>query len=181
MTIRPSRRNFVKTTAAISAGYWAAGGVAPRESLSAIERVQFGCIGIGGKGASDSEDANRAGDVVAVTDIDDKTIEKEIARFKTNPAKFNDFREMLEKMGDKIDAVTVSVPDHSHAVAAAAAMKLGKACFCQKPLTRTIWEARRLADIAKEKNVARRWAIKVRNAQACVKLPRASRLASWAS
>ncbi len=154
MSIKPSRRNFVKASAAIGAGYWAAGGVAPRESLSAIERVQFGCIGIGGKGGSDSEDANRAGDVVAVTDIDDKTIEKEITRFKTNPSKFNDFREMLDKMGDKIDAVTVSVPDHSHAVAAAAAMKLGKACFCQKPLTRTIWEARRLAEIAKEKNVA---------------------------
>lgn len=154
MSMKPSRRNFVKTTAAIGAGYWAAGGVSPRESLSAIERVQFGCIGVGGKGSSDSEDANRAGDVVAITDIDDKTIEKEMARFKTNPAKFNDFREMLEKMGDKIDAVTVSIPDHSHAVAAAAAMKLGKGCYCQKPLTRTIWEARRLAEIAKEKNVA---------------------------
>ncbi len=63
---------------------------------------------------------------VAITDIDDKTIEKEMKRFKTNPTKFNDFREMLEKMGDKIDAVTVSVPDHSHAVAAAAAMKLAR-------------------------------------------------------
>ncbi|MGN6547472.1 MAG: Gfo/Idh/MocA family protein [Aureliella sp.] len=154
MTKNPSRRTFVKTTAAIGAGYWAAGGVAPRESISAIERIQFGCIGVGGKGASDSEDANRAGDVVAITDIDEQTIAKEIKRFKSNPTVFYDFREMLEKMGDKIDAVTVSVPDHSHAVAAATAMKLGKACFCQKPLTRTIWEARRLGDIAKEKGVA---------------------------
>ncbi|MFO1063299.1 MAG: Gfo/Idh/MocA family oxidoreductase [Pirellulales bacterium] len=148
-----SRRTFVKTTAVVGAGYWAAGGVAPRESRSAIERIQFGCIGIGGKGRSDSEDASKAGDVVAVTDIDDETIEKEITRFP-NAAKFNDFREMLGKMGDKIDAVTVSVPDHSHAVATAMALKLGKACFTQKPLTRTIWEARRLADLAKEKNVA---------------------------
>ena len=154
MTKNPSRRTFVKASAAVGAGYWVAGGIAPRESRSAIERIQFGCIGVGGKGKSDSEDANRAGDVVAITDIDEQTIENEIKRFKTNPTVFYDYREMLEKMGDKIDAVTVSVPDHSHAVAAAAAMKMGKACFCQKPLTRTIWEARRLADIAKEKGVA---------------------------
>lgn len=154
MTRQTSRRTFVKSTAAIGAGYWAAGGIAPRESLSAIERVQFGCIGIGGKGKSDSEDANKSGDVVAVTDIDDQTIEKELQRFKTNPTVFHDFREMLDKMGDKIDAVTVSIPDHSHAVAAAKAMKMGKAAFCQKPLTRTIWEARRLGEIAKEKGVA---------------------------
>ncbi len=154
MTIKPSRRNFVKTSAAIGAGYWAAGGVAPRESISAIERVQFGCIGVGGKGRSDSEDANRAGDVVAIVDIDDETIEKESKRFKTNPTDFHDWREMLEKMGDKIDAVTVSIPDHSHAVATAMAMKKGKACYTQKPLTHSIWEARRMAEIAKEKGVA---------------------------
>jgi predicted dehydrogenase len=149
----PSRRTFVKTTAVIGAGYWAAGGVAPRESRSAIERIQFACIGISGKGRSDSEDASKAGDVVAVTDIDDETMAKETERFP-DAAKFHDFREMMAKMGDKIDAVTVSTPDHTHAVAAAAAMKAGKACFCQKPLTRTIWEARRLSDIATEAGVA---------------------------
>jgi predicted dehydrogenase len=67
---------------------------------------------------------------------------------------FSDYREMLDRMGDRIDAVTVSVPDHNHAVIAAKAMKMGKHVYCQKPLTRTIWEARRLGEIARENGVA---------------------------
>ena len=67
---------------------------------------------------------------------------------------FSDYREMLDKLGDRIDAVTVSIPDHNHAVAAAKAMKMGKHVYCQKPLTHSIWEARRLGEIAKEKGVA---------------------------
>jgi predicted dehydrogenase len=74
-------------------------------------------------------------------------------RYKTEH-NFADFREMLDRMGDRIDAVTVSIPDHNHAVAAAKAMKMGKHVYCQKPLTHTIWEARRLGEIAREKGVA---------------------------
>src|SRR5690606_29955998 len=66
---------------------------------------------------------------------------------------FTDYREMLNEMGDKVDAVTVSTPDHSHAAASAMAMNMGKHCFTQKPLTRSIWEARRLGEIAKENKV----------------------------
>src|SRR5262249_8931535 len=58
------------------------------------------------------------------------------------------------EMDKSIDAVTVSTPDHTHAVAAAMAMKLGKHCFTQKPLTHSIYEARTLGQIAKEKGVA---------------------------
>ncbi|HEU4751648.1 MAG TPA: Gfo/Idh/MocA family oxidoreductase, partial [Armatimonadota bacterium] len=68
--------------------------------------------------------------------------------------KYTDFRKLLEEMGKSIDAVTVSTPDHTHAPAAAMAMKMGKHCFCQKPLTHSIWEARRLAEIARDKKVA---------------------------
>ena len=57
-------------------------------------------------------------------------------------------------MGEQIDAVTVSMPDHNHAVMAAKAMKMGKHVHCQKPLTHSIWEARRLGEIASEKGVA---------------------------
>ena len=53
---------------------------------------------------------------------------------------------MFDKVGKDIDAVTVSTPDHTHAVATAMALKMGKACYTQKPLTRTIWEARTIAD-----------------------------------
>jgi predicted dehydrogenase len=61
---------------------------------------------------------------------------------------------MLDEMGDSIDAVTVSTPDHTHAPAAAAAMRLGKHCFTQKPLTHTIHEARTLGQLAREQKVA---------------------------
>ena len=67
---------------------------------------------------------------------------------------FTDYRKMLEVMEKSIDAVTVSIPDHQHAPAAAMAMQLGKHCFCQKPLTHSISEARRLGEIARDKKVA---------------------------
>lgn len=148
-----SRRQFVKQTAALSAAVWVGGSVRS-DDKAASSRVRYACIGVGGKGASDSADCAKFGDIVAICDIDDSTLEK--AGDKPGyekAARYNDFRQMLEEMGDKIDAVTVSTPDHCHAPAAAMAMKMGKACFTQKPLTHTVWEARRLQEIAQEMNV----------------------------
>lgn len=152
MSKQTNRRSFMKAGAAVGAGYWVAGGVSPRESRSALEEIRFGCIGVGGKGDSDSADAARAGKVVAICDVDDEALDKKA--LSTEGAKrYNDFRKMLEEMGDSIDAVTVSTPDHTHAVATAMALKMGKHAYTQKPLTRTIYEARRLGEIAREKNV----------------------------
>lgn len=61
---------------------------------------------------------------------------------------FRDYREMLAEMGDEIDAVIVATPDHTHAVASAAALRAGKPVFCEKPLTRTPGEARSLRELA---------------------------------
>ena len=61
MSRKSSRRQFMQTTAALGVGYWALGGVAPRESRAANEKIRFACVGVGGKGASDSADAGRAG------------------------------------------------------------------------------------------------------------------------
>jgi predicted dehydrogenase len=68
--------------------------------------------------------------------------------------KFVDFRKMLTEMKDSIDAVVISAPDHVHGVAASAAMNMGKHVFCQKPLTQTVFEARELSRLAKEKKLA---------------------------
>jgi predicted dehydrogenase len=147
------RRSFVKTSAAVGAGFWAAGGIAPKRTYaSRLQRIQFACIGIGGKGSSDSDDAKRTGDVVAVCDIDGTTLEKGALKFG-DARQFHDFREMFDAMGDKIDAVTVSTPDHTHAVAAMQAMRLGKHCFCQKPLTHSIEEARMMGELARQNNL----------------------------
>ncbi len=147
-----SRREFVQTTAAAGVGFWVAGS-ALAESKSANERVQFGCIGVGGKGDSDSSDAHRLGDIVAITDVDDNTLNKKAAGIK-GVKKFNDFRKMLDEMGKSIDAVTVSIPDHNHAAASLLFMRAGKHCFCQKPMTHYIYEADLVGKVAAEKKLA---------------------------
>jgi predicted dehydrogenase len=146
---KSNRRRFLQSTAAVSAGYWVAGGVSPKESRSALEEIRFACIGVGGKGSSDSKDAANNGKIVAICDVDDNTIaqRKKDEDFEDAQA-FNDYRKLFDKVGKEIDAVTVSTPDHTHAVATAMALRLGKACYTQKPLTRTIWEARKLAELA---------------------------------
>ncbi|MGB1929235.1 MAG: Gfo/Idh/MocA family protein [Mariniblastus sp.] len=152
MTKGSNRREFVKSTAALGAGAWVAGGISIKPSISALEEIRFGCIGVGGKGASDSTDAGNHGKVVAICDIDDNTLSKKKQEFK-DAATYNDFRKMFDEMGDKIDAVTVSTPDHTHAVAALQALRAKKAVYCQKPLTHSIEEARMLGDAAKESGV----------------------------
>ena len=144
-----TRRTFVKSTAALGVGFWVAGGVSAKPSLSANEEIRFACIGIGGKGSSDSESAKNHGKVVAVCDIDEKTLGDSKDKFP-GAAQYYDFRKMLEEKESEIDAVTVSTPDHTHAVAALMAMRMGKHCFCQKPLTHSIEEARMLGDVARE-------------------------------
>lgn len=153
MPRKSSRRQFIHTTAATGVGFWVAAGLRADESKSPNEKIRFACVGIEGKGASDSEDAAKNGDVVAICDIDDRKLNAAGKKFQS-AKKYNDFRKMLDEMGSSIDAVTVSTPDHCHAVIAAMAMEMGKHCFCQKPLTHSIWEARRLGEIAKAKKVA---------------------------
>src|SRR5690606_11692981 len=116
-------------------------------------RLNFACIGVGGKGSSDTDSAAGAGNVVALCDVDEKRLEQK-ARRNPKAKKFTDYRAMLEEMGDEIDAVTVSTPDDSHAPASTLAMSLGKHCFCQKPLTWSVHEARVMRELAAKKKVA---------------------------
>jgi len=153
MQFRNTRREFLKTTALAGAGLlvsetsWAAEDQAPND------RINFAAIGVGGKGESDTADAAKHGNLVAICDVDDNILAKAAQKYP-NAKRYNDFRKMLEEMDKSIDAVTVSTPDHTHAPAAAMAMRMGKHCFCQKPLTHTLYEARRLGEIARDKKVA---------------------------
>jgi predicted dehydrogenase len=151
------RREFLTQSAALAgaAGSFLGRGVpaigrTTRESAN--EKVRFACIGIGGKGDSDTNDAGAHGEIVALCDIDSKTLDKMGAKYP-NAKKYYDYRKMLEELGDKIDAVTVSTPDHTHAPASVMAMKMGKHCFCQKPLTWSIEEARLMRTLAAEKKL----------------------------
>jgi len=139
MSKRFSRRRFVKGSAAAAPLVLLP--ALTQNVLGANEKINCAAIGAGGKGDSDISKCKNAGEnVVALCDVD----QKRAGAFKKfpNAAKFDDFRKMLDKMHKQIDAVTVSTPDHCHAIAAVAAMQLGKHVYVQKPLTHTVYEAR---------------------------------------
>ncbi|MBM4075624.1 MAG: Gfo/Idh/MocA family oxidoreductase, partial [Planctomycetes bacterium] len=153
MSRRTSRRQFIQQSSAIAAGCWVgASSQGWTQDKSANSAIRFACIGVEGKGSSDRDDAGRHGDIVALCDIDEDRLEKAALRFP-KAKKYVDYRVMLDEMGSSIDAVTVSTPDHSHAPAAIRAMKMGKHCFCQKPLTYTVAEARLMREVAAEKKL----------------------------
>ncbi len=153
MSQKTSRRQFIKQATYTGIGVFIANKSLAEGYQTPNEKINFACIGVGGKGQSDTMDASRFGNLVALCDVDDNTLNKMGQRFP-NARKFNDFREMLRVMDKEIDAVTVSTPDHCHAVAAATAMHMGKHCFCQKPLTHNIYEAMALGDLAKRNKLA---------------------------
>src|SRR5262249_13242146 len=126
---------------------------ADEKSKSPNEQIRFACIGVGGKGDSDSRDAARHGEIVALCDVDDNTLGKASERYP-RAKKYNDFRKMFDDMGKSIDAVTGSTRTYNHAAIPARGRGLGKHSSTQKPLTHTIYEARRLGEIARERKVA---------------------------
>ncbi|GIV15715.1 MAG: NADH-dependent dehydrogenase [Armatimonadota bacterium] len=116
------------------------------------EKLNIAMIGAGGRGRGNL-DGVLSENIVALCDVDERLAYS--AQQACPKAKFfKDFRKMLEQMRKEIDAVVVSTPDHTHAVAAAMAIRMGKHVYCEKPLTRTIWEARMLRDLARRYKVA---------------------------
>src|SRR5438105_4655961 len=148
---RTNRRDFLKTSALAGVGFFIAGRnlALGQESNSPNERINVASIGVGGKGDSDSSQAAQFANLVAICDTDQKTLARKAEHFP-KAKKYQDFRRMLEEMGKQIDAVTVSIADHCHAVAAMMAMKMGKHVYSQKPLTHSVWEARMLQQAAND-------------------------------
>lgn len=145
------RRQFVQASAIstfsiLPSGLWA---------NSPNGKLRSAHIAVGGKGSTDTGQTARHEqvEVAAICDVDSKTLAGAKKRYPEAKA-FRDYRELFATMGDSIDIVTVSTPDHVHAAAAMMAMNLGKAVYCQKPLTHTIFEARALANKAKETGVS---------------------------
>jgi predicted dehydrogenase len=116
------------------------------------DKLHVAAIGAGGKGADDVN--GLAGEnLVALCDVDEKRAAETFKKLP-NARKFKDFRVMLREMDKQIDAVTVSTADHTHAVASMMAVKMGKHCYTQKPLTHSVHEARALAEAARKHKVA---------------------------
>jgi hypothetical protein len=145
-----SRREFIRNSSVAAAGFF----IVPRHLLgrgfvAPSDKLMIAAIGAGGKGADDIDMFNKSGKAViaVLCDVDDRQAAD--ARKKFPQAKYyKDFREMLTREGKSIEAVSVSTPDHTHAVAAMAAMQLGKHVYVQKPLTHDIYEARMLTQAA---------------------------------
>lgn len=150
-----SRRSFLRSTGLASVAAVAfpailrsqtAGGGSPNN------RLNVACIGVGGRGASAVEGL-KGENLVAFCDVDDERAAKTYAAHPAVPHE-RDYRKLLDKYANQIDAVSISTPDHMHYPIALAALQLGKHVFVEKPMTHTIWEARQLAKLAGEKKVA---------------------------
>ncbi|MHC4132408.1 MAG: Gfo/Idh/MocA family protein [Planctomycetota bacterium] len=163
-----SRRDFLGAAAVATAFT-----IVPRHVLGGAgytppsEKLNVAGVGVGGMGAGniveiagmelDEENETltkkRDGEnIVALCDVDTEFASKIFNAFP-DAKKYTDFRKMLEKQKD-IDAVVIATPDHTHAVIAMMAMKMGKHVYCQKPLTRTVYEARMLTETARKHKVA---------------------------
>ena len=148
-----ARRSFLKTSG-LATGGMILGAPAIVRGQNLNSRINVACIGVGGKGSSDvSETAKAGGTIVGLCDVDANALNRK-AKDYPDAKKFVDFRQMLKEMGDSVDAVTISTPDHLHGIAAKMAMEMGKHVFCQKPLTQTVFEARELVRLAKDKKLA---------------------------
>jgi predicted dehydrogenase len=155
MSAKLSRKAFLKNSSLAAAGFF----IVPRHVLgrgytAPSDMLNIAGIGAGGKGEDDLSEffKGRKANIVSLCDVDDKMAANSMKRFpKANF--YKDFREMLEKERNNIDAVSVSTPDHTHAVAAMAAMQMGKHVYVQKPLAHDIYEARMLTQAAKKYKV----------------------------
>lgn len=126
------------------------------------EKLRTAHIGVGGMGGADlgSIASHAQVEIAALVDVDANTL-KGASQKHPGAETFADYREMLSKLGNKIDAVVISTPDHTHAPAAMSAMNLSKPVYCQKPLTHEVFEARRLREIAEQKNLVTQMGIQV--------------------
>lgn len=123
-------------------------------TAQANDKLNIALIGVGGRGSWFVSVVPKLGqNLVALCDVDETKNPDAYTRFP-NARRFRDFRKMLADMDREIDAVIVATPDHTHAVASAAAIRAGKHVFCEKPLTRTVHESRALRELARKQGVA---------------------------
>ncbi|MBI1722966.1 MAG: Gfo/Idh/MocA family oxidoreductase [Gemmatimonadetes bacterium] len=150
MSKRIPRRDFVRGASSAAAFTIVPRHVLGRGSRAPSDAVNVACIGVGGMGRNDVRGLAQAGaSIVALCDVDDEAA-ADSYRAYPQARKYKDWREMLERERG-IDAVTVSTPDHTHAAATLAVLRAGKHCRTQKPLTRTIAEARAIRDAAAQR------------------------------
>ncbi len=149
-----TRRRFLRQAAVLPgalglgpllAGSRDARGQSPNEKL---DIAVIGCTGRGGANLNGVSGEN----IVALCDVDRNNLAT-AAKKHPKAQTFRDFRRMLDRVAKQVDAVVVSTPDHTHAPAAARALRLGKHCYCEKPLTHDVHEARVVTRLAEENHL----------------------------
>ncbi len=152
-----SRRYFfygsLLTSAVPAAGYGSVPSLRALGYKPFYSKLNMGAIGCGGRGAIILGEAAATENIVALCDVDLQRGDEGIKKFAQAPI-YRDFRTMLDKEGKNLDAVTIAIPDFMHATVALACMQRGIHVYLEKPLTRTAWEARLLADAAAKYKVA---------------------------
>src|SRR5688500_13797 len=153
MSRRRSRRQFLQQglaagTALAGAGYWSQRAAA--ESKSPNELLNIAMIGSGGRGEANLGSVSGE-NTVALCDVDRNNLDK-AALSHPDARTYTDFRKMLDE-GKDIDAVVVSTPEHTHAVATLMAIRLGKHVYCEKPLAHSVAETRAVREAAKQHKV----------------------------
>ncbi|MFZ2147809.1 MAG: Gfo/Idh/MocA family oxidoreductase [Sedimentisphaerales bacterium] len=150
---RISRRGFMGRTVAAAATFT----IVPRYVLGGnaftapSNKLNIACIGIGGRGGDNLEGVSRE-NIVALCDVDMRQVGKAFENYP-NAKRYTDFRKMLDDMDNQTDAVVVSTPDHTHAVACMEAIRRGKHLYCEKPLAHSIYEIRELMKAARKHKV----------------------------
>ncbi|MEE3327517.1 MAG: Gfo/Idh/MocA family oxidoreductase [Myxococcota bacterium] len=155
-----TRREFLRDSAVLASSLvWMP---SMRRTLPLNGRLRLASIGVGGMGSADLGEflGHPNVDVVALCDIDAGRLSA-AAKRAPKARTFVDYREMLAKMGDQIDAVNVATPDHTHAPASMSAIQLGKHVYCQKPLTHDVYEARQLRLAAEKQKVVTQMGIQI--------------------
>jgi len=152
-----SRRHFFYGT--LLAGAVPVGGFGSTPSLKMMgykspnEKLNIASIGAGGKASSDIRGCAQSENIVALCDVDDTSAASIYKAFE-KPPKYKDWRKMLDKEANNFDACIVTIPDFMHATVAMHCIERGKHVYVQKPLTRTVWEARMLTEAAAKYKVA---------------------------
>jgi predicted dehydrogenase len=154
MKNRLGRRQFLKTAAAAGTGLVVLKDPRSAWGAPANERLNLALVGVGGRGTWFVGAIPRMNqNVVAICDVNDVKAAEALEKFPKVP-RFYDYRTMLDEMDKSIDGVIVATPDSMHAPVSAEAMRRGKHVYCEKPLTKTVHEARVLRQMAREKKVA---------------------------
>lgn len=155
MNMNLNRRNFLRGSAASLAAFSVVPGsvLGLNGATPPSGKLTLACVGVGGRGRTDLDELAKLCNIEALCDLDDKRCADTYKHYP-DPKKFRDYRKMFDAVGKSIDGVMVATPDHTHAVIAMQAIKMGKHVYCEKPLAHSVYEVRALAKAAQEHKVA---------------------------